>query len=112
MCDICAVVAFHSKAPADDRFFYNDFEKTNYFDRLAQQQYVDVKTYLADDILTKVDRMSMAMAIEARLPLLDHHIVEFALNLPAQMKLQGARTKSILRQVVKDMVPQLVSESL
>jgi asparagine synthase (glutamine-hydrolysing) len=86
------------------------FEKANCFDRLAQQQYVDVKTYLADDILTKVDRMSMAVSIEARVPLLDYHIVEFALNLPSQMKLRGARTKSILRQAVKKMVPDAVLE--
>jgi asparagine synthase (glutamine-hydrolysing) len=89
-------------------FFHDYFEKANCFDRLAQQQYVDVKTYLADDILTKVDRMSMAVSMEARVPLLDYHIVEFALNLPAPMKLRGARTKSILRQAVKNLVPQLV----
>jgi len=89
-------------------FFHHYFEKANCFDRLAQQQYVDVKTYLADDILTKVDRMSMAVSIEARVPLLDYHIVEFALNLPPHMKLHGARTKSILRHAVKDLVPQLV----
>jgi asparagine synthase (glutamine-hydrolysing) len=77
---------------------------------LAQQQYVDIKTYLADDILTKVDRMSMAVSIEARVPLLDYHIVEFALKLPAHMKLRGVRTKSILRQAVKNLVPQLVLE--
>ena len=91
-------------------FFGDYFENANYFDHLAQQQYVDIKTYLADDILTKVDRMSMAVSIEARVPLLDYHIVEFALNLPAHMKLYGARTKSILRQAVKTMVPQLVVE--
>ena len=91
-------------------FFHDYFEKANCFDRLAQQQYVDVKTYLADDILTKVDRMSMAVSIEARVPLLDYHIVEFALNLPAHMKLHGARTKSILRQAVKNIVPQSVLE--
>ena len=91
-------------------FFHDYFEKANCFDRLAQQQYVDVKTYLADDILTKVDRMSMAVSIEARVPLLDYHIVEFALNLPAHMKLHRARTKSILRQAVKNMVPQSVLE--
>ena len=91
-------------------FFHHYFEKANRFDRLAQQQYVDVKTYLADDILTKVDRMSMAVSIEARVPLLDYHIVEFALNLPAHMKLQGTRTKSILRQTVKNMVPDSVLE--
>ena len=71
---------------------------------------MDVKTYLADDILTKVDRVSMAVSIEAHVPLLDYHIVEFALNLPAHMKLYGARTKSILRQVAQNMVPQLVLE--
>jgi asparagine synthase (glutamine-hydrolysing) len=52
----------------------------------------------------------MAVSIEARVPLLDYHIVEFALNLPAHMKLNGARTKSILRHAVKDLVPQLVLE--
>jgi asparagine synthase (glutamine-hydrolysing) len=86
------------------------FEKARSFDRLAQQQYVDIKTYLADDILTKVDRMSMAVSVEARVPLLDYHIVEFALNLPPSMKLNGVRTKSILRQALKGMVPQPVLE--
>jgi asparagine synthase (glutamine-hydrolysing) len=90
--------------------FYDYFEKANCFNRLAQQQYVDVKTYLADDILTKVDRMSMAVSIEARVPLLDYHIVEFAMNLQAEMILNGARTKSILRQAVTGLVPQLVLE--
>jgi asparagine synthase (glutamine-hydrolysing) len=90
--------------------FHRYFERAHSFDRLAQQQYVDIKTYLVDDILTKVDRMSMAMSIEARVPLLDHHIVEFALNLPAHMKLRGGRTKSILRQAVKSMLPRPVLE--
>jgi asparagine synthase (glutamine-hydrolysing) len=90
--------------------FHHYFEKAKSFDRLAQQQYVDVKTYLADDILTKVDRMSMAVSVETRVPLLDYHIVEFALNLPARMKLHGARTKSILRKAVENMLPQFVLE--
>ncbi|MDQ3003898.1 MAG: asparagine synthase (glutamine-hydrolyzing) [Chloroflexota bacterium] len=102
------------RATLNDRltadYFGGYFEKANRFDSLAQQQYVDIKTYLADDILTKVDRMSMAVSIEARVPLLDYHIVEFALNLPAHMKLRKGRTKSILRQAVKNMVPQLVLE--
>jgi len=91
-------------------FFSGYFEKASRFDRLAQQQYVDLKTYLADDILTKVDRMSMAVSIEARVPLLDYHIVEFAMNLPPYMKLKGPRTKSILRNAVKDLLPALVLE--
>ena len=95
--------------PVSD-FFHGYFEKARLFDPLAQQQYVDIKTYLADDILTKVDRMSMAVSIEARVPLLDYRIVEFALNLPAHMKLKGGRTKSILREAVKNMLPSLVLE--
>lgn len=91
-------------------YFGGYFEKADRFDRLAQQQYVDVKTYLADDIMTKVDRMSMAASLEAREPLLDYRIVEFALNLPPQMKLNGSRTKAILRNAVKRLVPNLVLE--
>ena len=91
-------------------YFSGYFDRVNRFDSLAQQQYVDLKTYLADDILTKVDRMSMAASIEARVPLLDYHIVEFALNLPPHMKLNGSRTKSILRNAVKSLVPDLVLE--
>ena len=91
-------------------YFGSYFEKASRFDNLAQQQYVDIKTYLADDILTKVDRMSMAVSIEARVPLLDYRIVEFAMNLPAHMKLNGSRTKSILRNAVKRLVPDLVLE--
>lgn len=91
-------------------FFDGHFQKARSFDRLAQQQYVDLKTYLADDILTKVDRMSMAVSLEARVPLLDHRIAEFALNLPPQMKLDGSRTKVILRRALKRLVPDLVLE--
>lgn len=91
-------------------YFMGYFEKAKRFDSLAQQQYVDVKTYLADDIMTKVDRMSMAVSLEAREPLLDYRIVEFALNLPPHMKLNGSRTKSILRDAVKRLVPDLVLE--
>jgi asparagine synthase (glutamine-hydrolysing) len=91
-------------------YFGGYFDRASRFDRLAQQQYVDVKTYLADDIMTKVDRMSMAASLEAREPLLDYRIVEFALNLPPQMKLNGSRTKSILRNAARRLVPDLVLE--
>ena len=77
-------------------------------DPLAQQQYVDVKTYLTDDILVKVDRMSMAASLEARVPLLDHRIVEFALNLPPHLKLKGDKTKVILRSIMADRLPEAV----
>ena len=95
---------------ASAEYFGRYFESAAQFDLLAQQQYVDIKSYLADDILTKVDRMSMAVSIEARVPLLDYRIVEFAMNLPPQMKLNGTRTKSILREAVKGLVPEAVLE--
>jgi asparagine synthase (glutamine-hydrolysing) len=74
-------------------------------DGLAQQQYVDIKTYLVDDILTKVDRMSMAVSLETRAPLLDYRIVEFAVNLPPQTKLYRGQTKRILKQAMEDRLP-------
>jgi asparagine synthase (glutamine-hydrolysing) len=90
--------------------FADYFKQGARFDRLAQQQYVDIKTYLADDILTKVDRMSMAVSLEARVPLLDYRIIEFALNLPPSMRLEGSKTKIILRRAVKNLVPDVVLE--
>ena len=84
------------------------FQRVAGSDSLAQQQYVDIKTYLVDDILTKVDRMSMAVSLEARVPLLDYRIVELAVNLPPQMKLQRGETKRILRQVMKGRLPEAV----
>jgi asparagine synthase (glutamine-hydrolysing) len=86
----------------------NYFQKVAHLDALTQQQYVDIKTYLAEDILTKVDRMSMAASLEARVPLLDHRIVEFAVNLPPHMKLHRGQTKVILRQAMAARVPEAV----
>lgn len=83
----------------------------NYFklaaerDSLAQQQYVDIKTYLVDDILTKVDRMSMAVSLETRVPLLDYRLVELAVNLPPEMKIGQGQTKRILRHAMADRLP-------
>lgn len=82
------------------------FRKVAHLDPLAQQQYVDLKTYLADGILTKVDRMSMAASLEARVPLLDHRLVEFALSLPASLKLRGGQTKVLLRRAMRGHLPE------
>jgi asparagine synthase (glutamine-hydrolysing) len=75
---------------------------------LCQQQVVDIKTYLANDILTKVDRMTMSASVEARVPFLDHRIVEFAVNLPAGMKLRLGERKVLLRRAVVDRLPAAV----
>jgi asparagine synthase (glutamine-hydrolysing) len=84
------------------------FDRSRGFDLLGQQQYVDIKTYLVDDILVKVDRMSMAVSLEARVPLLDYRIVEFAVNLPGPMKLSRGRTKRILRKAMAGRLPSEV----
>jgi asparagine synthase (glutamine-hydrolysing) len=67
--------------------------------------YLDSKTYLPGDILTKVDRMSMAVSLEARAPLLDHKLIEFVTKIPASLKLAGLETKYLLKKAVKDLVP-------
>ncbi len=67
--------------------------------------YLDSKTYLPGDILTKVDRMSMANSLEARAPLLDHKLIEFVVNIPPALKLKGLETKYILKKAMEGIVP-------
>ncbi len=66
----------------------------------------DTAMYLPDDILTKVDRMSMAHSLEARVPLLDHRIVEFAATLPFRLKMKGGISKYVAKHAVRDLVPK------
>ena len=69
---------------------------------------MDQLCYLPDDILAKVDRMSMAHALEVRPPFLDHRIVEFAARLPEDLKIRGGRLKFVLRELMKDRLPRAV----
>jgi asparagine synthase (glutamine-hydrolysing) len=77
-------------------------------DPLDRALYVDVKTYLVDDIMTKVDRMSMAVSLEAREPLLDHKLLEFAAAVPTSLKLKNGRSKYLLRRLLERRIPRAI----
>ncbi len=83
---------------------YGDNVNTNAL--LDALLYIDSKTYLPGDILTKVDRMSMAVSLEARVPLLDHKLIDFVTRIPASMKMAGLETKTLFKRAVADLVPE------
>jgi asparagine synthase (glutamine-hydrolysing) len=74
-------------------------------DALGRAQFTDIHFYMSEDVLVKVDRMSMANSLEVRSPLLDHRILEFAARLPAGLKLDGRKGKPVLRKVCERRLP-------
>jgi asparagine synthase (glutamine-hydrolysing) len=77
----------------------------NHLDAISQMMWADLHTYLPDDILVKVDRMSMAHSLEVRSPFMDHKLVEFVARLPIVLKLSGFTTKYLLKRAVKNILP-------
>ena len=79
-------------------------------DPLDRALYMDVKTYMVDDVLMKVDKMSMAVSLETREPLLDHKLLEFAATVPTPLKLRGNTRKYLLRRILEPRVPASILE--
>jgi asparagine synthase (glutamine-hydrolysing) len=84
-------------------------EECDSADLVTRMQSVDTRLYLAEDILTKVDRASMAVSLEVRAPFLDPRVAEFAASLPCHYKLRGHKTKYILKKAVHEMLPPFVT---
>lgn len=85
--------------------YYNDVAGLDF---LSRSLYVDIKTWLVDDILVKVDRTSMAHSLEVRVPFLDHELVEYVASMPPEMKLRYFRKKYLLKKVMDKKLPHKI----
>jgi asparagine synthase (glutamine-hydrolysing) len=81
------------------------YDRAGTSDPLSRIQYVDIKTYLVDDILVKVDRASMAHSLEVRCPLLDHKLMELIARIPSSLKLRNGQGKYIFKRALKNIIP-------
>ncbi|MCL4296057.1 MAG: asparagine synthase (glutamine-hydrolyzing) [Anaerolineae bacterium] len=82
--------------------YYDQFQDG---DQLARKLYTDIKTTLVSEMLTKVDRMTMAFGLEARVPFLDHHVVEWAFRVPGEYKIQGTEGKYLVKKTMERYLP-------
>jgi asparagine synthase (glutamine-hydrolysing) len=76
--------------------------------RIEQMQFLDMNFYMAEDILTKVDRAAMAVSLETRAPFLDPRVAEYAASLPPEYKLHGSKGKYVLKEAVRDLLPRTI----
>ena len=88
--------------------FAKYFDRTDAVDMLNKILYVDTKVYLANDILVKSDRSSMANSLELRVPMLDYKVVEFAASIPPELKLNGFQKKYILKKAMEPLLPKKI----
>ena len=102
-----ALAASDSDIYAQARQFADECDSA---DLVTRMQSVDTRLYLAEDILTKVDRASMAVSLEVRAPFLDPRVAEYVASLPCNYKLRGQKTKYILKKAVKEMLPPFVTK--
>jgi asparagine synthase (glutamine-hydrolysing) len=88
--------------------FEDYYNRPNTSDHLSRLQYLDIKTYLVDDILVKVDRASMANSLEVRSPLLDHVLMELIARMPSSLKLRGKTGKYIFKKALEPVLPRQI----
>ncbi len=88
--------------------FNNFYEDVKNCSMMEQHFYVDLKTWLVDDILVKVDRMSMANSLEVRAPFLNHKLAEWIIRLPTKYKIRGMRTKYLLKKSQEKFLPKSI----
>jgi asparagine synthase (glutamine-hydrolysing) len=92
-------------ADYDDYWYFRQFWRKD-LPLLTRLQYLDFHTYLPDDILTKVDRVSMANSLEVRVPLLSRRLIEFAFSVPEPVRYHGNRLKGLLKHAYRNVLPQ------
>lgn len=98
--ELGGIKPFHTIPPLDK--LYPQLDR---FDDISGELYLDLKSYLIDDILVKVDRMSMATSLETRVPLIDHKVVEYVFQIPGHLKLKGMTTKWIFKKTMERLLP-------
>lgn len=111
--DIYRMLLSHWEDPATVVLGVNESEDAALLqmaDYTEQMMYLDSMTYLPDDILVKVDRASMSVSLESRVPLLDHRLIEFAWTLPLSLKIRDGQGKWLLRQMLYRYVPKQLLE--
>ena len=92
---------FAATRPSPAELFRHYYDQAPAADELSRMQYLDTKTYLVADVLTKVDRMSMATSLEVRCPILDHEFVEWSASLAPQWKLRMGQSKYALKKLAE-----------
>lgn len=89
-------------------YLINKYEEAGADNLIEQLLYIDINTYLPEDLLVKMDIATMANSLEARVPFLDHKFMEFVAEIPTQLKLRGLKTKFILKKAFKDFLPNKI----
>jgi asparagine synthase (glutamine-hydrolysing) len=103
-------IAIKTKKEEEVNILHNLYQTLNRLSHVQKIMLLDLVTYLSNDILTKVDRASMSIGLETRMPFLDHRIVDFSFKLPIDYKIKDSKTKIILRKVLNKYVPPSIYE--